>query len=339
MPSKPSAFKKQVLAHRPPEALYYFLVGTPRHGRSTRAPVRGTFRLEPFEHPAANPGLYRVRYCRDRSGQDQVATKEYMPLARLLSQDTAQEEATRVFAAFKNTVQQKAPPEAAAYSLVSCDGVAQRLPDAGRPLTLRDPFQFPQQVLAGPWEVRYHSASAPDAPSLETKERVRIEIVEPVGYGDMETLFWSMDGRFAWYAKQRAAEEAQLELLTSAIAEMKSLRVALTEVRKQLAPSPVDYSPILTQIVTTFRELWQASSAPPASPAAAAPSVAHPQPPRKRRRRRRKGRGQPATTPGASEQGIAQELGFRSLDELAAALALAEDPKLPFDQATTAARR
>jgi hypothetical protein len=116
---------------------------------------------------------------------------------------------------------------------------------------------------------------------------------------------------------------------------MNALHGALAEIREQLAPSAVDYSPILTQIITTFRELWQASSAQPASP----PSAAHPARSRKRRRRRRKGRERTVTTPVASEQGIAQEFGFRSLDELAAALALADDPKLPFDQATRAARR
>lgn len=335
MQSKTSAFKRQVLEHRPQEARYYFLVGATRHGLSMRAPARGTFRLEPFEHPAANPGLYRVRYCSERTGQHEVATKAYMPLARLLSQDTAQEETARVFSAFKTTVQQKAPPEAAAYSLMSCDGVAQRLPDAGRPLLLRDPFQFPQQVLVGQWEVHYHRTATPDEASLESKERVLVEIVEPMGYGDLETLFWSMDAQAAWLAKKRASEQAQFALLTSALAEMNALHGSLAEIRKQLAPSPVDYSPILTQIITTFRELWQASSAQPASP----PSAAHPPPSRKRRRRRRKGRGKPAAPPAASQQGIAQELGFRSLDKLAAALALAEDPKLPFDQATRDSRR
>lgn len=339
MPIKPSAFKKQVLAHRPQEALYYFLVGAPRHGLNTRAPMRGAFRLDPFEHPAANTGLYRVRYCRDRAGQDEVATKEYMPLARLLSHETAQEEATRVFAAFKSTVQQKAPPEAVAYSLVSCDGAAQRLPDAERPLTLRDPFQFPQEVLVGQWEIHYHATAAHDGASLESKERVLVEIVEPVGFGDLETLFWSMAGRSAWYAKQRALEKTQLELLTSVLTEMTTLRGALAEIRKPLAPSPVDYSPVLSQLITTFRELWQASSAKPAAPPSAAPSAVPAQSPSKRRRRRRRERGQPGTVPVATEREMAQEFGFRSLDELTAALGLEGDSKLPFDRATKAARR
>ena len=87
-----------------------------------------------------------------------------------------------------------------------------------------------------------------------------VEIVEPVGFGDLETLFWSMAGRSAWYAKQRALEKTQLELLTSVLTEMTTLRGTRRD-PQTARPSPVDYSPVLSQLITTFRELWQASSA------------------------------------------------------------------------------
>ena len=348
MTTTQSQFVRKVLRHCPPGALYYFLEGGTRHGLSTRAPVRGAFRVEPFEHPTANPGLYRLRYCRDRAGQDEVATREYLPVARVLAQDTAQWEAARVFAAFRSTVQKKAPPEADAYSLVSCDGAEQHVPDAGRRLTLREPFQFPQEVMVGLWEVRYHRTSAPDAEDLDCKECVRVEIVEPLGFGDPETLYLSMEGRSAWLARQHAAEQAQLDLLTSAVQEMQSLRGVIADLCKHAMPSPVDYSPVLTQIIAIFRELWQAasstqataapqagvSSASATAPATADASAASLPPSRKRRRRRRRGRGQ------ARERDFARRHGFRSMNELRAALGLlAMEGKLPFGQATTAARR
>ena len=200
----------------------------------------------------------------------------------------------------------------------------------------------------GPWEVHYHSTSAPDAEDLDCKECVLVEIVEPLGFGDPETLYSTMEGRSAWLARQHAAEQAQLDLLTSAVQEMQSLRGVIADLRKHAMPSPVDYSPVLTQIIAIFRDLWQSasstqataapqagvSSASTTAPATADASAVRPPPARKRRRRRRRGRGQ------ASERDLARRHGFRSVDELRAALGLlAMDGKLPFGRATTAARR
>lgn len=319
------------MEHRPPDAPYYFLVGVTRQGLRMRAPARGSYRLDPFEHPAANPGLYHVRYCRDRAGQHEVATRAIKPLLRLMARDTAQEQAAQAFAAFKSTVLLHAPQEAAAYSLVSCDGVAQQVPDAGRRWTLREPFQFPQEVLVGTWEVHYHATATPDAACLDVAPRVLIDVVEPVGYGDLETLLLSMDGRAAWFAKQRAAEQAQLDLLHSAVAELQTLRGSVADLRKQIAPRPIDYSPVLLQVIATLRDLWMrpATAQAGAATQSACSEQGKPSPSRKRRRRRR---SRPAQTDGTRGSDLA-ETEFEALHA-----ALKRETDGPFAEATSGRR-
>lgn len=66
-------FEETIYRHRPTDAGYYFLVRYGRNNQVIRAPETGTWRArEPFDEPIAPGGAWFVQYCKDSHGRERV---------------------------------------------------------------------------------------------------------------------------------------------------------------------------------------------------------------------------------------------------------------------------
>lgn len=260
-----SQFQRQVLAYRPAEAGYYFLVGHDRRLREVRLPVRGAFRIEPqFQHPVANTGFYRVHYCRDQAAQNELPVMASMPELYLREADTAQERCNQVFAVFKQNVLASAPAGARFYQLVHSSDSTRCYPKQGM-LRLRAPFQFPSEVAVGRWYVRYsrdhYTALAELRKHIEATGTV--DIIEPVGIAESNPASgpqWP-----AWAEKEiadrRAVLDVQVDLLThlrNVPGELEAYRNELARLQSKLK-TPGDHTPVFLEAIGTLREMFAAT--------------------------------------------------------------------------------
>lgn len=268
---EPSKFEKLIRRKRPEGARYYFLTGFNRQHKEVRIPTRGAFRaIDPFQYPTANPGPYFVRYCRDSAGHELISGRKGVFYTTVALEDTAQEQSghsSTEYAAFEDAVLRSAPPTASHYHLRRLGGRGERVPDEGA-LKLRDPFQFPEYAKVGSWEVNYCRDQGKPLPNGLQGLPVWVEVKEPVGIRDED-------------AEVSAEEEMELVSLLSILERQEELTALMMNSKALLddygqrieaiarqQPAQPDYTPVLTTLISTIRDLWLHAQKPsPASPA------------------------------------------------------------------------
>lgn len=258
-------FEETIYRHRPNDAGYYFLVRYGRNNQVIRAPETGTWRArEPFDEPIAPGGAWFVQYCKDSHGRERVhPVGKLGPLRVMLrwpSEFDASAGGDAMGDATKDASADLASGSAAASSGASDGDLVKLLTNGleeddaegsvkGARIAARK-MELAMQQKSNIYELGKQQAFANEVVScLKTNEFMRQQL------RDQALINTQIQRESSAMLERSLALFEQVQLS----AGRQNEREREASLRAASPPAPPDYTPVLTGVVKTIRDIGVAA--------------------------------------------------------------------------------
>jgi len=254
-------FEETIYRHRPNDAGYYFLVRYGRNNQVIRAPETGTWRArEPFDEPIAPGGAWFVQYCKDSHGRERVHPVGKLGPLRVMLRWPSESDASAGGNAMDDAGTDPASADASATK-ASSDGDLVKLLTAGLEEDDAEGSVKGMRIAARKMEM-----------AMQQKERI-YELGKQQAFANEVVSCLKTNEFMRQQLRDQALINTQIQRESSAMLERslalfeqvqlsagrQNEREREASLRAASPPAPPDYTPVLTGVVKTIRDIGVAA--------------------------------------------------------------------------------